>query len=504
MSGPVMNARVKKVVVAGRDIAAWLSALTLTQALGRADVAVEVVELPSVLREHDIAATLPAMEAFHRLLGLREYELMKAAAGTYSLGQSFANFTPGAEPFFHPYGSHGVTMQRVPFMQMYTRARKAGLNTRFEDFSLTAAAAKQGRFFAPTQDMNGFATSGFGYHLRARAYADHLKARAIREGAVHTPARRFEARRHAETGDVTALVLGDGREVTGDVFIDASGTEAALLGAVMDVAYQDWSDHFAGNSTLSVSSAPLRSQPAWSQVRALKHGYLTLAPLQTATSLVLTYNDRLVDDATALRSVAIVAGMTLNDDAVVGRQVAGRRAEAWAGNVIAIGEAACLPEGLDNVALHVAQLGLVQLVSLFPAGRDMAAERGEYNANMARALERLRDFQLSHYKLNRLFDAPFFAPSLDRPAPALLAHKIEMFRARGIVPMYDDESFDLDSWQSVFLGHGLLPDGYDPRADLMPDDQAVRNFQLVLGRIKAFVQDMDSHEAFIETHCAAV
>ncbi len=498
-----MSARVKKVVVAGRDIAAWLSALTLTQALGRADVTVEVVELPSTLRDHDVAATLPAMEAFHRLLGIREYELMKAAAGTYNLGQSFANFTPGAQPFFHPYGSHGVTMQRVPFLQMYTRARKAGLNTQFEDFSLTAAAAKQGRFFAATQDMSGFAVSNFGYHLGAKAYAAHLKARAIREGAISTPARRFEARRDGETGEVTALVLGDGREVTGDLFIDASGAEALLLGDAMGVGHQDWQDHFAGNSTLSVSAPRLKSPPAWSQVRALKHGYLTLSPLQTSTSLVLTYNDRLVDDATALRSIAIVAGMTLNDDAVVGRQAVGRRADAWAGNVIAIGEAACLPEDLDTAALHVTQLGLVQLVSLFPAGRDMAAERGEYNANMARALERLRDFQLSHYKLNRLFDAPFFAPSLDRAAPALLAHKIEMFRARGIVPMYDDESFDLESWQSVFVGHGLLPDGYDPRADLIPDDQAVRNFQLVLGRIKAFVQDMDSHEAFVETHCVA-
>lgn len=498
-----MSTRVKRIVVAGRDIAVWLSALTLTQALGRADVTVEVVELPSTLREHDVASTLPAMEAFHGLLGIREYELMKAAAGTYSLGQSFANFTPGAQPFFHPYGSHGVTMQRVPFLQMYTRARKAGLNTQFEDFSLTAAAAKHGRFFAATQEMNGFATSTFGYHLRARAYAAHLKTRAIREGAIHTPTPRFAASRDAETGDLTALMLGDGREVTGDLFIDASGAEAALLGRVMGVAQQDWSHDFAGNSTLSVSAPRLKSQPAWSQVRALKHGYLTLSPLQTSTALTLTYNDRLVDDATALHSIAIVAGMALNDDAVVGHQAVGRRADAWAGNVIAIGEAACVVEGLDNAALHVAQQGLVQLVSLFPSGRDMAAERGEYNVNMARALDRLRDFQLSHYKLNRLFDAPFFAPSLNRPAPDPLAHKIEMFRARGIVPMYDDESFDLESWQSVFIGHGLLPDGYDPRADLIPDGEAVQNFQRVLGRIKGFVQEMDSHDAFIETHCAA-
>ncbi len=499
-----MSGRVQKVVVAGRDLAGWLSALTLVRALGRADVTVEMVELPSALRDHDLAATLPAMEAFHRLLGIGEYELMKKAAGTFSLGQSFVNFTLNAQPFFHPYGSHGLIMERVPFVQLYTRARRAGLTTGFEDFSLTAAAARHGRFFTPTQDMNGFATSSFGYHLGAAAYAAYLKDRAVREGVKVTPARLFEARRDARTGDVTALVLGDGRIVPGDLFIDATGAEALLLDKVMGVGRDAWSDDFAGNATLSVSAPALRSQPAWSQVRALKYGYLTLAPLQTLTSLVLTYNDRLVDDDEALRAIGVVAGMPLNDDAVLNRQMAFRRAEAWRGNVIAIGEAACAPEALDHVALHVIQQGLVQLISLFPASADMAAERGEYNTFMRRAVERLRDFQLSHYKLNRNYDADFFAPSLNRPAPDLLAHKIEMFRARGIVPMCDDESFDTESWLAVFIGHGLLPDSYDPRADLIPDDQAIRNFRFVLGQIKDFVQNMDSHDAFLELHCAAV
>ena len=121
-----------KVVIFGRDAAAWLSANALQAALGSTGLTVEVLELPSLLQTQDIYPALPALEAFHGQMRIDEHALLKAVGGSYSLGQSFVGFGP--EPFFHAYGSHGVAIDRLSFFKHIKRARQKGHTVAHEDF----------------------------------------------------------------------------------------------------------------------------------------------------------------------------------------------------------------------------------------------------------------------------------------------------------------------------------------------------------------------------------
>ncbi len=63
------------------------------------------------------------------------------------------------------------------------------------------------------------------------------------------------------------------------------------------------------------------------------------------------------------------------------------------------------------------------------------------------SFERLHDFQTAHYLLS----------GHEVQASAELKHKIATFRARGEVPLYEHETFTLDSWLAQLIGHGQIP-----------------------------------------------
>jgi len=494
---------IRKIVICGRDVAAWLAANVLSRALGATGLAVEVVELPSLLRPADALMSLPAIEALHRLLGFDEYDLLKAVSGTYSLGQRFVGFAGARPAFFHPYSGHGTEIGGVPFAQLYIQARQGGMNVAFEDFSLGAAAAKQGRFFLPTPDINAFNKCDYAYHLKAVPYAAWLKAKARQGGVTDIAARGFQAVRDDLTGYVQAVLLNDGRRVEGDLFIDATGADSLLLGGAMGTGFDSWAGWFPDTRVLTAAADPLRSLPPYSQVHALNHSVLHLAPLQDMTSLTHVYHGDDMRDEEALELAAIISNLKLRPGATVNGLAVGRRQTAWSGNVIGIGEAACTFNPIDSPGLHSLHLGLAHLVNLFPVDRTVEIEAAEYNRVIRQAYERLRDFQICHFKLNQNFDKPHWDGARAMAVPDTVREKIDLFLARGRVHLLDEETFETDNWLALFFGHGLLPQSWDPIADRVPQPEAARQFQRILGFIREQVEGMSSHDAFLEVHAAA-
>lgn len=492
-----MTSKVNKVVIAGRDAALWLTATALMRALGRTGLSIEVVELPTLLRPHDVYMTLPALGSFHELLGLKEKDILKAASGVYTLGQSFANFSRSQPAFFNAYGTHGTQINNIPFLQVWLKARLGGLKVGFEDFSLNTVAAKNGRFFMPTAETGELGASGFAVHLKAQPYAQLLKEAAVRLG-VSVRSSRFVEAKLDDTGYVTALALGDGSLMEGDLFIDTTGRESQLLGGALKVGFDSWRTWFTCDRILSVAADPMRTVPAYSQVRALKPGCLHFAPVRDLTGLTFAFNSARSTDDEALQTAAVVSNMRLHPDAVVDELEPGRRSLAWDKNVIAIGEAACVFDPMDNLGLHAVQLGLAHLISLFPLDVRQPWEREEYNRLITSHFERARDLQIAHYKLNQNFDQPFWDSCRAMPVPDTLAWKIELFRARGVVPVYDDETFDTDNWEAVLLGHGVMPETYDPLVDELPEEALMQRFRQMLGFIQTQVQGMKPHDAWLK------
>ncbi len=376
-----MSGAPTKLVVVGRDAPLWLSAAVLRAALEPAGVSVTAVELPSRLTAASVHASLPALEALHNQLGLDEAALMRTIGGTFSLGSNFADLTGQAPAFFHAHGAHGAPIDGRDFFPFWLKARALGLNAEFADFSLTAAAAKHGRFVLPDDEIETFGRSDYGYHLPALAYAGALKGLAVRRGVEVHRALTISVER-GEQGGVTALDLGEGRRVEGDLFIDTTA-EGLLIGG----AREAWT--FPADRVLTALAPAFPSIPAYGEVRAWARGWTALHPAQNHTYIVQAYASDLCTDEEALQAASAASNLPIKD-ASVAVSAPGRRLSAWDRNVVALGEAACVFDPLHGVELHAVQMGLVHLLALFPVCGDWRWEQGAYNKAMREQFERAR------------------------------------------------------------------------------------------------------------------
>jgi tryptophan halogenase len=169
----------------------------------------------------------------------------------------------------------------------------------------------------------------------------------------------------------------------------------------------------------------------------------------------------------------------------------------WEGNCIAVGGAACALDPVHDVDLHVLQLGLVHLLSLFPVSEQFAAERAEYNRLIRSYYERVRDFQCAFYALAPYVGA-FWQQQRPRAMPPPLEHKIATFRARGVIAPMEDETFFPDSWQALFTGLGVVPESWPPAVDRIAPQRVQEQFRQMLGFIKGKVLEQPSHNGYLE------
>ncbi len=93
--------RIKKVVIAGGGTAGWMTAAGLTKLLGK-NLEVVLVESDDIGTVGVGEATIPTMHIFHRLLNIKESEVMAATNATFKLGIQFETGKTWAKTIFTP------------------------------------------------------------------------------------------------------------------------------------------------------------------------------------------------------------------------------------------------------------------------------------------------------------------------------------------------------------------------------------------------------------------
>jgi len=492
-----MNGPPRQIVIVGRDAALWLSATVLRQALRPAGVSVAAVELPSRLSMSSAYASLPPLEALHAKLGLDESALLRSTGGSFSLGTNVVG-PADAAPFFLAHGSYGAPIDGTSFFPYWVKARHFGLGAVLEDFCPTAMAARQGRMLLPDEATEAFGRTDYSYHLPALAYVAALKVRASRLGIAVHHARSVTV--ELESDEISAIALEDGTRIAGELFVDASGADAVLIGQALGEGREDWRPAFVADRILTAHATPFASVPAYAETRVGDTGWLTLHASQAATHITCAFASDLQDDETALAAAQTLSGLKLLDPVLTPIEP-GCRGRPWSANCVAIGSAACAFDPLFDVDLHAIQLGIVHLLSLFPVSGEFAAERAEYNRITRSAFERVRDFQSAFYALNRFGAAKFWDAARAAASPAEVAHKIATFRARGDIAPMEDESFAPDLWQALFVGLGGVPESWPPAIDRTPPERMKEEFRRILGFVRDKVLEQPAHDAYLRSLC---
>ena len=143
------------------------------------------------------------------------------------------------------------------------------------------------------------------------------------------------------------------------------------------------------------------------------------------------------------------------------------------------------------------QGAIAQLIELFPIGQIRESDRAEFNRAVDVEYDRIRDFLILHYHATVRDDSDFWNHTRTMRVPDSLQEKMELWRSSARVAKYTQGLFFEASWIAVYCGQGVIPEGWDQRADLYGTvvlEQAVGRLRR---KIADAVERMPDHKTFI-------
>ncbi|MFK3891054.1 tryptophan halogenase family protein [Sphingomonas sp. NPDC079357] len=494
----------KSVVIVGGGTAGWMTAAVLAR-LTAAGIDVTLVESEEIGTVGVGEATIPSLHDYNQRLGIDEDAFVRATSATFKLGIEFVDWRRVGARYLHPFGTFGRDVQGVKFHQLLLRAqRDADSAGTLEDYCLTAVAARLARFTRPSRDPAAVLSSlRYAFHFDAGLYATFLRERAVGEGVTRVEGRIGSVELSPDSGDITTVVLSDGRRVAGDFFVDCSGFRSLLLGEALGVPFVSWQRWLPCDRALAVPSAPTAPLLPYTRATAEKAGWRWRIPLQHRVGNGHVYASAFVDDQRA--ADALLGGLdgAASAEPRALRFTAGVRERLWERNCVAIGLAGGFLEPLESTSIHLIQSGIARLMSLFPGAATAPVERDTYNRLLGTEYRQIRDFIILHYHATERSDSDFWQHCRTTPPPDTLAEKLALWRERGRVLPEPGELFTDDSWVAVLAGQDAAPAALDPLLAALPCDEAGRFLHHLHGVIAQTAAAMPDHAAFIARHCAS-
>ncbi|WP_428312890.1 tryptophan halogenase family protein [Hydrocarboniphaga sp.] len=493
---------IRQVVIVGGGTAGWMCAAVLARVLSPQQVAVTLIESKDIGTVGVGEATIPTLKDLNKLLGIDEAEFVRQTQGTFKLGIEFTDWGRLGDRYIHPFGGFGLDRPEVRFHQMWLKLRALSADAGdISDYNLSLVAARLNRF-SPSGGKGLLATMRHAYHFDASLYGRYLRrfaeARGVNrlEGIVIGVEQRND-------GFVSGVVLKDGRRVEGDLFVDCSGFRGLLIEGALKTGYVDWSHWLPCDRAFAVASENVGPLLPYTRAMADQAGWRWRIPLQHRMGNGYVYSSQYLDDDTArARLLATLEGRPLAEPHLL-KFKGGHRRRMWEKNVVAIGLAGGFIEPLESTGIHLIQMGVARLATLFPDRGFEPALIEEFNRQSTVEYEQIRDFIILHYKATQRDDTAFWRRCRDMDIPDSLQQKLELFRTSGRIFRYKDELFAENSWLAVMLGQRIVPRSYDPVADSIPVDHMSRAIvELRAGILKA-AESMPEHAAFIRSNCQA-
>lgn len=480
-----------RVVVAGGGTAGWIAAMALARQLGRL-VSVTLVESDEIGTIGVGEATIPTARSFHDFLRIDERAFVEATGATFKLGIQFENWAREGDKYFHSFGTFALHNWVADFQHFWLEARHAGIEAPIGAYCLEHEAALAGRF-----STEGKPPLSYAYHLDAGRYAAFLRTIAESNGAKRVEGKIAEVRHQPETGNIAALVLDDGREIEGDLFIDCTGFRALLIGQAMGSGYDDWSEWLPTDAAWAVQTETQDSPPPYTRAIAHDAGWQWRIPLQHRMGNGLVFASEYLDPQEArARLLSTITGQPKSEPRLI-RYKTGKRQQMWRGNCLALGLSSGFVEPLESTSIHLVMIGVTRLIQMFPFAGSTQAIRDRWNAMADSELEKVRDFIILHYKLTEREDAPFWRRCRDMAIPASLRQRIASFSESAQAWQAPDDLFRAESWLQVMLGQRLQPKHWHRIGALMSEGRLEQELGRQRAAIAAHVDKLPEHEEFI-------
>jgi tryptophan 7-halogenase len=428
--------------VIGGGTAGYFAALALKRAFPELGVTLVESSVVPVIGVGEATTTL--MPPFlHHQLGLDVVELFQAVRPTFKLGIKFLWGLPGEYYFTYPFGDaspveafaleHDLRSQSLASMLM---VEDRGPIVQAPDGSLQSLLQSQ----------------KFAYHLENRSFVAYLARSAAHAGIEHVDVTID----HVRVGDegVTGLRASDGRELSFDLYVDATGFRSLLIGSALASPFESYATSLACDRAIVATLPQGTSLEPYTTAETMSAGWCWRIPVTGEDHRGYVHASAFLDEDAAIAEMR-AQNPDMGEPSVV-RFRSGRHRDFWMGNTVGVGNAYGFVEPLESTALHMVIIEIAYLLEGLRSlrGASGAAPTVHANRRIGDHWDYLRWFLAVHYRFNRRLDTPFWQHARAATDVSGMADLLERFGAEG--PWLQDGAARFATGDPAFGYSGLM------------------------------------------------
>ena len=211
-----------------------------------------------------------------------------------------------------------------------------------------------------------------------------------------------------QDGAVRGLRTRDGRTLSFDLYVDATGFRSLLLGKALGVPFRSYDASLRTDAAIAADVPNEGPIAPYTLAETMNAGWCWSIPqLDSDHRGYVFATSHLSADAAEAEMRAKNPGMGA---ARLVRFRSGRLERCWVGNVVGVGNAYAFVEPLESTALHMLVHQVRMLLDALDGPGDDAA-RARMNDAVGAHWDTLRGFLALHYRFNRRLDTPFWRDS---------------------------------------------------------------------------------------------
>jgi tryptophan halogenase len=282
---------------------------------------------------------------------------------------------------------------------------------------------------------NQFSDYSHAMHVDAYLVGKYFKKVCLRsKNATHIDSKVVDAVLDPTTGNIKSVKLEDGRDITGDFFIDCSGFRRILMNK-LESKWVSYQKELPNNSAIPFlkeyeeGEYPDPSTQAW----ALSSGWMWTIPLLERTGNGYVFSDEFITPEKALEEIESKVGKNIKIAPLI-KFNTGRQESAWVKNCITIGLASAFIEPLEATSIHstIVQIKNFVFEYLRPTVEETVNSGSQqiYNQRTRRMFDDLRDFLVMHYMGGRDDSEYWRYISSGATQTEFVSHLLEMSKHR--------------------------------------------------------------------------
>lgn len=421
-----MAYKTDNVVIVGGGSAGWMAASTFIKAFPNKNIT--LIESSSIPKVGVGESTVQDITSWLNYLDIDYKEFMAYTNASYKLAIGFTNFkTQISSTFYYPFGSPDLTDTLFGINDWHFRKT---LNPNIPDsdyvkyyypqahcFDTNKIFMDEEKLFYPYYRTD----KDIVYQFDASLFGDWLANKyAIPKGVKRIIG--TVGRINGNEDGIISIVLEDGTEVFGDLFIDCTGFRSLLLGQYLNEPFISLRDVLPNNKAWA-TQVPYNDKEkelkTYTNCTGEKNGWVWNIPLWNRMGSGYVFSDEFVDDDTALQeyknhldSHNMVFYDPNRSKSLDFKKIEirnGYHERFWVKNVCAIGLSNGFVEPLESTGLMMIHQFVRDLVSTIQ-NRDHVTrwDIDSFNKNNVETIRGISKFVAMHFQFSQRDDTPYW------------------------------------------------------------------------------------------------